>query len=304
MLNRDLARYVDKQRSLGFKFRVQEILLRGYVAFAEELGDRHIKSTRVLEWAARAPSPEQRRNRLLTVRRFALAMRAENARHQVPAADAFGHAVAKRRSPYIYSADEITRLLRAAGALQPEGLFRPSMYATLVGLLAATGMRIAEALTLQIDDVITDGLVVRETKFQKSRLLPLHATARLALDRYLVARQRLAATDRALFVSVAGRPLSYNTVRGVFLQLLDRTNLRGAHSGRDPRIHDLRHTFAVRSLEQCRHDRAAVARHIVALSTYLGHAHVTDTYWYLQATPVLMNQIAEAGEALLTGDAA
>lgn len=304
MLNRDLARYVDQQRSLGFKFRVQEILLRGYVAFAEELGDRHIKSTRVLEWAARAPSTEQRRNRLLTVRRFALAMRAENARHQVPAADAFGHAVAKRRSPYIYSADEITRLLRAAGALQPEGLFRPSMYATLVGLLAATGMRIAEALTLQIDDVITDGLVVRETKFQKSRLLPLHATARLALDRYLVARQRLAATDRALFVSVAGRPLSYNTVRGVFLQLLDRTNLRGAHSGRDPRIHDLRHTFAVRSLEQCRHDRAAVARHIVALSTYLGHAHVTDTYWYLQATPVLMNQIAEAGEALLTGDAA
>jgi integrase len=304
MLNRDLARYVDQQRSLGFKFRVQEILLRGYVAFAEELGDRHIKSTRVLEWAARAPSPEQRRNRLLTVRRFALAMRAENARHQVPAADAFGHAIAKRRSPYIYSADEITRLLRAAGALQPEGLFRPSMYATLFGLLAATGMRIAEALTLQIDDVITDGLVVRETKFQKSRLLPLHATARLALDRYLVARQRLAATDRALFVSVAGRPLSYNTVRGVFLQLLDRTNLRGAHSGRDPRIHDLRHTFAVRSLEQCRHDRAAVARHIVALSTYLGHAHVTDTYWYLQATPVLMNQIAEAGEALLTGDAA
>ena len=304
MLNRDLARYVDQQRSLGFKFRVQEILLRGYVAVAEELGDRHIKSTRVLEWAARAPSPEQRRNRLLTVRRFALAIRAENARHQVPAADAFGHDVAKRRSPYIYSADEITRLLRAAGALQPEGLFRPSMYATLVGLLAATGMRIAEALTLQIDDVITDGLVVRETKFQKSRLLPLHATARLALDRYLVARQRLAATDRALFVSVAGRPLSYNTVRGVFLQLLDRTNLRGAHSGRDPRIHDLRHTFAVRSLEQCRHDRAAVARHIVALSTYLGHAHVTDTYWYLQATPVLMNQIAEAGEALLTGDAA
>ena len=122
-----------------------------------------------------------------------------------------------------------------------------------------------------------------------------------ALDRYLVARQRLAATDRALFVSVVGRPLPYNTVRGVFLQLLDRTNLRGAHSGRDPRIHDLRHTFAVRSLEQCRHDRAAVARHIVALSTYLGHAHVTDTYWYLQATPVLMNQIAEAGEALLTG---
>ena len=94
------------------------------------------------------------------------------------------------------------------------------------------------------------------------------------------------------------------TNRARFLQLLDRINLRGAHSGRDPRIHDLRHTFAVRSLEQCRHDRAAVSRHLVALSTYLGHAHVTDTYWYLQATPVLMGQIAEAGEALLQGGAA
>jgi integrase len=304
MLNRDLARYVDQHRSLGFKFRVQEILLRGYVAFAEELDDRHIKSTRVLEWAAHAPSPEQRRNRLLTVRRFALAMRAENPRHQVPAADAFGHAVAKRRSPYIYSADEIARLLRASGALQPAGSTKAIMYATLFGLLAATGMRIAEALALQLDDVTAEGLVIQETKFQKSRLLPLHATARQALDGYLVTRRSLATLDCALFVSVAGGALPYSTVRSIFLQLLDRSNLRGAHSGRDPRIHDLRHTFAVRSLEKCRHDRAAVARHILALSTYLGHAHVTDTYWYLQATPALMSQIAEAGEALLRGDAA
>ena len=93
-------------------------------------------------------------------------------------------------------------------------------------------------------------------------------------------------------------------MRGVFLLLLERADLKGAYSGRDPRIHDLRHTFAVRSLEQCRHDRAAVDRHIVALSTYLGHAHVTDTYWYLQATPVLMGQIAEASESLLVGGAA
>jgi integrase len=304
MMNRDLARYVDQQRSLGFKFRVQHILLRGYVAFAKERGDRHIKSAGVLAWAALAPSPEQRRNRLLTVRRFALAMHAENPRHQVPAADALGHAVAKRRSPYIYGADEIARLLRAAAALQPIGSIRPTMYATLFGLLAATGMRIAEALALQLDDVTADGLVIRETKFQKSRLLPLHTTARQALAGYLVARRSLTTLDRALFVSVVGGALPYNTVRGIFLHLLDRINLRGAHSGRDPRIHDLRHTFAVRSLEQCRHDRAAVSRHLVALSTYLGHAHVTDTYWYLQATPVLMGQIAEAGEALLQGGVA
>ncbi len=304
MLRQELARYVDQQRSLRFKFRIQQILLRGFVAFAEECGDRHIKSARVLTWAARAPSPEQRRNRLLTVRRFALAMHAENSRHQVPAADALGHAVARRRSPYIYSADEVARLLRAAASLEPAGSLRPTMYATLFGLLAATGMRIAEALALQLDDVTTDGLVIRETKFQKSRLLPLHTTTLHALKGYLVARRSLVTADRALFVSVAGEALPYNTVRRIFLQLLDHTDLRGADAGRDPRIHDLRHTFAIRSLEQCRHERTAVARHIVALSTYLGHAHVTDTYWYLQATPTLMGQIAEAGEALLMGGAA
>ena len=302
MLSRDLARYVDRQRSLGFKFRSQHVLLRGFVAFAEQRGDRYVTSARVLAWAAQAPSPEHRRNRLLTVRRFALAMHAETARHQVPAADALGHAIVKRRTPYIYGPGEIVRLLRAAAELQPAGSIRPIMYATLFGLIAATGMRIAEALALQLDDVTADGLVVRETKFQKSRLLPLHATVREALDGYLIARREVA-VGNALFISVAGQPLPYNTVRRVFLQLLDDTELRGAHAGRDPRIHDLRHTFAVRSLEQCRHDRATVARHIVALGTYLGHAHVTDTFWYLQATPVLMGQIAEAGEALLMGGA-
>jgi integrase len=305
MLSRYLARYVDQQRSLGFKFRVQHILLRSFVAFAEERGDKHVKSARVLAWAARAPSPEQRRNRLLTVRRFALAMHAEDVHHQIPAADALGHAVVvKRPPPYIYAPDEIAQLLRAATALAPAGSIRPMMYSTLFGLLAATGMRIAEALALRLDDVTSDGLVVRETKFHKSRLLPLHATVRQSLDRYLVARQTLAFADRAVFVSIVGQSLPYNTARAIFLQLLERTGLKGAHSGRDPRIHDLRHTFAVRSLEQCPHDRAAVARHIVALSTYLGHAHVTDTYWYLQATPVLMSQIAQASEALLLGGAA
>jgi integrase len=231
-------------------------------------------------------------------------MHAENARHQVPASDALGNAVVRRRPPYIYKADEIARLIQAASALDTAGTIRPLMYSTLLGLLAATGMRISEALALQLDDVTADGLLVRETKFQKSRMLPLHATTQRALDKYIAARHKLCAVDRALLLSVAGKPLPNNTVRNVFLQLLHRTGLRGAHSGRDPRIHDLRHTFAIRSLEQCQHDHAAVARHIVALSTYLGHAHVTDTYWYLQATPALMGQIAEASEAMLAGGAA
>jgi integrase len=304
MLSQDLARYVDLQRSLGFKFRIQHVLLKSFVAFAEQHGDRHVTSARVLAWAALAPSPEQRRNRLLTVRRFALAMHAEDGRHEVPAADALGHAIIRRRPPYIYTPDEIARLIRAAAALRPAGSMRPLTYATLLGLLAATGMRISEALALQLDDITADGLLIRETKFQKSRLLPLHATAQQALDAYLAVRAKLSCMDRALFVSGSGGPLSYNTVRDVFDRLRRSADLDDVSSARKPRIHDLRHTFAVRSLEQCRHDRDAVARHVVALSTYLGHAHVTDTYWYLQATPLLMEQIARAGEALLAGGAA
>jgi integrase len=303
MLSRDLERYIDGRRALGFKFGSQSVQLRSFVAFAEQHDDRYIKSARVLAWASKAPSPEHRRNRLLMVRRFALVMRAENARHQVPEAEALGRVTTKRRSPYIYAPDEIARLLGAAAALEPAGSIRPIMYTTLIGLIAATGLRIAEALTLHIDDVTADGLVIRETKFQKSRLLPLHGTVQQALERYMTAR-RCVLGDSVLFVSGAGRQLPYNSVRYVFLTLLDRTGLRGANAGRDPRIHDLRHTFAVRSLEQCGHDRVAIARHIVALSTYLGHAHVTDTYWYLQATSVLMGQIAEAGEALLAGGTA
>ena len=303
MLTDDLARIIALHEALGFRFRTQRLLLRNFVAFAELQGDQFISTERVLAWAVEAPSPEQRRNRLLNVRRFAIAMHAEDPRHEVPAADALGRGLFRRKLPYIYTADEIQRLMAAAASLPPAGTMRPLTYAMLFGLLAATGMRIAEALALQLDDVTADGLVIRETKFQKSRLLPLHTTARQALDGYLVARRSFNTLDRALFVSVAGGVLPYNTVRGIFLQLLDRTNLRGAHSGRDPRIHDLRHTFAVRSLEQCRHDRAAISRHLVALSTYLGHARVTDTYWYLQATPVLMSQIAAASEALLQGGA-
>jgi integrase len=303
MLSRDLERYVDGRRSLGFKFRSQSVQLRNFVTFAEDSGDRYVRSTRVLAWAAKAPSPEHRRSRLLTVRRFALAMHAENARHQIPGTESLGRATTKRRAPYIYASGEITRLLQAAAALEPAGSIRPIMYTTLLGLIAATGMRISEALALHLDDVTADGLVIRETKFQKSRLLPLHDTVRQALDRYLIARRGVACGN-TLFVSGCGHPLPYNSVRYVFLTLLDRTCLKRVHAGRDPRIHDLRHTFAVRSLESCGHDRIAVARHIVALSSYLGHAHVTDTYWYLQATPVLMGQIAEAGEALLKGGAA
>lgn len=303
MLIDDLARYVALHHALGFKFRIQQGLLRSYVAFARAAGDNVVRANRAVAWASMAPSAPQRRNRLLTVRRFALAMHAENARHEVPAADAVGRSPAERRRPHIYSTEEITRLMRAAAGLQPAGTLRPATYRTLFGLLAATGLRISEALALRLGDISDDGLVVQETKFRKSRLLPLHDTTRQALNAYVRTRVSVAGADDRLFLSNAGTPPAYSTVVTVFLSLARAIGLRGAPGVPGPCIHDLRHSFAVRSLETCGPDRHAVARHVVGLSTYLGHAHVTDTYWYLHATPTLMARIADAGEALYRRDA-
>jgi integrase len=301
MLNLDMMRYVELQRAAGFKFRTQYQLLASFVAFAEKYGDEFVRVDRALDWAARAVSPAQRRNRLLEVRRFALAMRPEDARYEVPAGDAMGRVFHRRRIAHIYTPDEICQLMQAAAQLGPPDSIRPQMYATLFGLLAATGLRISEALALQLKDVTVDGLVIRQTKFKKSRLVPLHETVQRALDAYVLVRTRVGSLDSSLFISVCGRAPAYTTVVAVFLELARSIGLRGEPGRRGPRIHDIRHSFAVRSLERCQHDGDAVARHLVALSTYLGHVHPSSTYWYLQATPFLMEQIAEVTEAMLQG---
>ena len=189
-------------------------------------------------------------------------------------------------------------LIEAARQLKPVGSIHPQMYATLFGLLAATGLRIGEALALRGQDITDDGLHIIETKFQKSRLVPLHPTTHAALDRYLDTRAQVAADTDALFVGLKGTAPRYSGVKEVFMRLMVKIGLQHVRNGGRPHIHDLRHTFAVRSLEQCRGDRKAVSRHMTALSTYLGHTHVTDTYWYLEATPALLSQIAEAAEIL------
>jgi len=168
----------------------------------------------------------------------------------------------------------------------------------MLGLIAATGLRISEALALRLGDVTDDGLVVRETKFRKSRLVPLHPTTRDALHAYLRERAKYARDCDAVFLSEWRSRLKYPTVITTFLALVRRIGLHPGPGKPGPRIHDLRHTFPVRSLEQCAGNREAVVRHALALSTYLGHAHVADTYWYFQATPRLIADIAKQGEAL------
>lgn len=286
---------------MGFKYKDQACMLKGFASFAESRHEHFIRTETVLEWAASAPSVSRRHDRLLTIRRFACALKAEDDCHQIPPDDAFGHAQRRHRKSYIFAPEEVIRLLRAAAQLKPKGPIRAATYVALFSLLAATGLRISEALKLRISDVTSDGLLIRETKFQKSRLVPLHASAQQGLCRYLDARRRIRTTTPNVFVSWCGDALSYNTVMRTFLKLARSAGLREGPGHGGCRIHDVRHTFAVRSLEQCPADRRSVAQHMAALSTYMGHAHISDTYWYLQVTPKLLDDIALAAEVLHQG---
>jgi integrase len=234
MLSRDLDRYVELQRASGLRFRTQRGLLRSFVAFAEAAGDTTVRTDRALEWAALAPSPGHRRTRLGIVRRFALAMRSEDPRYEIPAADALGPWRFERGIPYIYTSDEISGLIRAATMMGPPGSIRPLTYATLFGLLAATGLRVSEALALRIGDVTRDGLIIRESKFRKSRMVPLHPTAGRAIDAYLAARMKLGAADGALFLSDTGKAPAYPTVVAIFLNLARKIGLRDASHDKGP----------------------------------------------------------------------
>ena len=159
-----------------------------------------------------------------------------------------------------------------------------------------TGLRISEALALRFKDVTPDGLVIRETKYRKSRLVPLHETTTSALQGYLAKRCDLALDDDHLFVSRRRRPLSYFTVVDTFHQLLGAAGIPADPDRPRPRLMDLRHTFASRALETCPDGRDNIRRHMLALTTYMGHARVKSTYWYLSRTPQLMGDIAETCE--------
>ena len=192
--------------------------------------------------------------------------------------------------------------MRAALQISPQGTISPYTYHYVIGLLAATGMRVSEALGLKRHDLLEDGLIVRKGKFDNCRLVPLHASTRRALNDYIAIRDGVDG-DKDLFVITTGRAPTKTRVHVVFVRLARQLGIRGPKGTRGARLHDLRHTFAVRSLEACEHDREAVGHHTAALSAYLGHADVEATYWYLQATPVLMHDIAAAAEQLFHGEA-
>ena len=306
MLIDDVERYVTLRRSLGFKLRKTSAHLASFAEYAASVGDVHIRRDTALAWAAVTTStPGSCYRRLQELALCARFLHAEDAGHEVPQHHI--HMFYRSRSrpaPYIYSPDELARLLDAAGNLrrQKPSPLRRHVYVMLFGLIAATGLRVSEALNLKMSDLLPGGVLqIRETKFGKNRLVPLHPSVVEALDAYLHIRARFAGISDHVFLSVGAAALSYSTAHAAFLVILKKAGI-GEGRSRRPRIHDLRHSFATHVLEQCGTAREDVARDFVALSTYLGHSDIKYTYWYLEATPNLMTDISAAAEALAAGE--
>ena len=248
-------------------------------------------------------TPAARHVRLREIWRLARFLHAEDPAHELPPATLFP-ARKRRRLPYIYAPEELGALVAAAGHLRNTYPLRRQVYATLLGLIAATGLRLSEALDLRLGDVLPDGILhIRRTKFGKSRLIPLHPTVVVALRRYLALRGPLPVLDDHVFLSAGNRRIASSTINATFHRVLRLAEIAPNQHPR-PRIHDLRHTVATRALQQCATRREAVARHFVALATYLGHADIADTYWYLAATPELLADMATAAEVLVAKEEA
>jgi integrase/recombinase XerD len=292
--------YLAIRRAAGFQMRTQEGLLRHYARFARERGDTHVRAQTALDWAAGAPSPHQRGKRLDVVRVFARHVRVEDARHEIPPIGVFSSKGSHYR-PFIYTPEQIHRLLEASAKLKPEGSLRPWTYCTLFSLLAVTGMRISEAIALRLGDITEDGLIIQATKFQKSRLIALHPSTHAGLQRYLQRRRRVAGTDDHLFVSLRLKALYYQTVVATFLQIVRAIGLHPGVGQRGPRLHDLRHSWAVSALEASPCGIDQVNQHVLAVGTYLGHAKLASTYHYLHTTPQLLADIANRCESVVKG---
>lgn len=288
-----LEEYLGVRRALGAQLRRQGHLLQQFVEFAAHEGDLFITTELAIRWAM-APAdtqPSWWAHRLGVVRRFAQYARGVDPRTQVPPPELLPYPY-RRQPPYLYSDDEIRRLVTAARQLPGITGLRPDTYATLLGLFVVTGMRTNEALRLERDDVdLAHGvLTVHQSKFGKSRYVPVHNSTRQALRRYAAHRDRLCPNPhcRRFFLSERGTPITEWALRYTFVKLSRQTGLRASTDSHGPRLHDFRHRFAVETLKRWYRHELDVEPRMPQLATYLGHAHVSDTYWYLTAVPELL----------------
>ena len=299
MLATTVDTYLALRRASGFSLKSQGSLLRTFATFSDATGEHYVCAQTAIEWAGSVSSVVQRARRLDEVIRFARYMHAEDLRHEVPPA-VFGCETRRRPVPFIFSKDDIRRIVQTASQLGPASLRRYT-YSTLFALLSCTGLRISEAVRLRFDDVTADGLVIRCSKFRKSRLVPLHETTRAAVEVYLERRRPYAPFDDHVFVSLRSRPLLIQDAQCAFHAVVEKIGFPRGPGLPRPTLHSLRHTFAVRALETCPDGGDHITKHMLALSTYLGHSKIECTYWYLEATPHLMRNIADVCENFIKG---
>lgn len=297
-----LEAYLSLRRGLGSELLRPGAQLHRFVEFLDRERASVITTELALRWAT-APAnatPSTWAQRLDDVRRFAIWLSATDPRNQVPPRGLLPHRY-RRRPPYIYSDEEVERIVREAARLPSPSGMRGHTYVTLFGLLASTGLRIGEALALDRDDVdLRAGiLAIRRTKFGKSRLVPIHDSTRRALRRY--AHQRDLCLPRpsspAFLLSDRGTRVTQCSALYNFAIISRAIGLRPPgprhKRGRGPRPHDMRHRLAAKTLVRWYREGRDVERELPKLSTYLGHAHVADTYWYIEAVPELLRLATE-----------
>ena len=287
--------YLTLRRGLGYKLEEAQKLLSDFVSYLERHNSSFVTTKLSLEWATLTPtvaSLNRKSTRLSVVRGFAKYLRAFDARTEVASQELLPRC-SKRVPPNLYSDKDIVELLKAAKQLCTP--VQAGTYSTLIGLLAVTGMRIGEAIALNRTDIDWDNkLLVGESKFGKSRELLLHPTTLDALRAYAKIRDQAFANlpTPSFFVSLRGERLIYSNVRKSFVSLAQRAGLCEKRP-RLPRLHEFRHTFAVKTLLRWYKEGLNVESRLPLLSTYLGHVSPTNTYWYLTATPELLRMAAE-----------
>lgn len=286
--------YLAIRRSLGYELKESEKLLDQFIHFLMEENENHITTALALEWAMKPKNVTLAwwSQRLSIVRSFALYHQTEDQKTQIPPTHLLSYRPCRAR-PYIYSDEEISQLLRACLSLSSHGL-REQTYFTFFGLMVVTGCRISELLALDQNDFdeVNGWITIHDSKFKKSRLLPLHSTTLMQLKNYRKLRDQVYPHPEttAFFISDQGTRITKWSTRNVFIKISNQIGLRKPSDSFGPRIHDLRHRFTVKTILNWYRDDVDVHQKMPLLSTYLGHKKPSDTYWYLTGIPELLAQ--------------
>ena len=306
-LSKELDGYLAIRRSLGFDLGTTERILRMFITFAEREDAAYISSALFLRWQETFGHANRQTwaSRLGIIRRFAQWLNGIDQKHEVPP-QALIPSRYRRIHPYIYSDEEIRRIVETSATLLSINGIRPLTYSTLFGLIAVTGLRISEALSLDVADVDLDAgvLTIRRGKLGKARLLPVSDSTTVRLVAYAKERNRLlGSAPEPFFVSDHGERLTDCSARYNFATVCQTIGLRPVEKfnrhGHGPRIHDLRHTFAVRTLINWYRTDTDPSQEMIKLMTYLGHTNPAHTYWYIEAVPELLELASQRAEASL-----